>query len=146
MKFRREEVPFAFYLSKTKNLRRAMSFKLLITTTFMTVILGAAQLQASTCLTGGCHDQIISHKYIHGPVAAEQAGVMGCVTCHIPGEKKCSANSAGNFKPMADSSTMCQMCHSKGNDTLHSAENIDCLQCHDPHGSETSAVFERKSK
>lgn len=123
-----------------------MSFKLLITTACLTAVLGSAQLQASTCLTGGCHEKITSHKYIHGPIAAEQAGVMGCIACHVPADKECTATTAGTFKPMAASSTMCQTCHTKGNDTLHAAEEIDCLKCHDPHGSDTSPVFERNNR
>ena len=120
-----------------------MVFKVTFTVLFTTFVLGATQLQASNCLTGECHATLTAHKYIHGPVAAEQAGVMGCVACHIPGGKKCTKNSAGSFKIVAPPVTMCQSCHTKGNDSLHSAEELDCLECHDPHGSDTSPVFKR---
>jgi len=123
-----------------------MSVKISITTAFTAAVLFASQVQAASCLTGGCHEQMVSKKYLHGPIAAEQADVMGCKACHIPAGKECSIDQAGTFKPLAPSITMCQTCHAKGNDTLHSAEELDCLQCHDPHGSDTSPVFERNRK
>jgi hypothetical protein len=120
-----------------------MSFKLLLTTVFLSAALGTVQLQARTCLTGDCHQALTSKKYIHGPIAAESAGALGCETCHIPAGKECSKSEAGEFRPLAPPITMCQICHAKGNDTLHSAKEMDCLKCHDPHGSDTSPVFER---
>lgn len=110
---------------------------------FMSAVIAASQLQAATCLTGGCHEAFTSRKYVHGPIAAEHAGTMGCVRCHIPADKSCSENEAGAFKMLAPPNTMCQSCHSKGSSTQHSAKEIDCLTCHDPHGSDTSPVFER---
>lgn len=120
--------------------------KILLPTVFISALLSISQLQAGTCLTGGCHQALTEKKYIHGPIAAEQAGVTSCVTCHIPAGQKCSENKAGSFKPLAPSVTMCQTCHAAGNDSLHTAENIECLDCHDPHGSDTSPVFERKKQ
>jgi hypothetical protein len=120
-----------------------MSFKLFLTTVFLTAVLGPALLQAGQCLTADCHSAFSVKKYVHGPIAAEQAGAKGCVACHIPAGKECSATEAGKFNILAPPNTMCQSCHAKGNDTLHSAKELDCLKCHDPHGSDTSPVFER---
>lgn len=120
-----------------------MSFKFFFTTVVLTAALGTVQSHAGTCLTGDCHRALTSKKYIHGPIAAELAGALGCETCHIPAGKKCSASQAGKFRPLSPPITMCQICHAKGNDTLHTAQETDCLKCHDPHGSDTSPVFER---
>lgn len=123
-----------------------MSFKLFFTTVFLSAALGAVQAEAGTCLTGDCHRALISKKYVHGPIAAEHAGAMGCVVCHIPAGKECSESEAGKFRPLAPPIIMCQTCHAKGNDTLHTVKEMDCLKCHDPHGSDTSQVFERSAK
>lgn len=98
---------------------------------------------AGTCLTGDCHNGLTDQRYLHGPVAAEQAGAMGCIACHFPTEKKCTKTEKGVFKELAKSTIMCQTCHAKGTDSLHSAKDLDCLECHDPHGSNTSPIFKR---
>ncbi|MDW7774200.1 MAG: cytochrome c3 family protein [Desulfobulbaceae bacterium] len=122
-----------------------MSFKISIAAALMTAVLAASSLQASNCLTGGCHEKIIAGKYIHGPVAAEQAGAKGCITCHIPAGRECSENAAGSFQPLPPADTMCRMCHTRENDTRHTEKEQDCLKCHDPHGSDTSPVFLRET-
>jgi hypothetical protein len=103
----------------------------------------ALPARAQTCLTGACHQQIAAHKYLHGPVAAEQSGNHGCTACHVPAGRECSQGKGGAFKPMAASTQMCQTCHSKGTGTQHSAKKIDCLKCHDPHGSNRGIDLQR---
>lgn len=139
------ELPhFPFSVSGTKFSRQTMARTTLIPTVLISVLLAVTQVEAGTCLTGGCHQALTEKKYLHGPIAAEQAGVTSCVTCHIPAGEECSESTPGSFKPLAPAGTMCQTCHTAGNDSLHTAENIECLECHDPHGSDTSPVFERK--
>ena len=100
-------------------------------------------LQAQTCLSSGCHQQIAAHKHLHGPVAAEQSGNHGCIACHVPAGQECTQSKKGSFKPLAPSVQMCQTCHSKGTGTQHSSKKIDCLKCHDPHGSDLGIDLQR---
>lgn len=106
---------------------------------FFLLAVGQAQpTQAASCLSGGCHQEIAARKYLHGPIAAEQADNKGCVACHIPAARECAPDRAGSFQPLAPSARMCQVCHSRGTGTQHSIKQIDCLKCHDPHGSNRS--------
>jgi len=114
-----------------------MSFKLVFATVFTCTLPFTVQAGAATCLTSGCHQALTAQKYVHGPIAAEQAGGKGCTACHIPAGKKCSRTQAGSFKPLAEPEKMCQVCHSRENGTQHSAEKTNCLECHDPHCSDT---------
>ena len=95
------------------------------------------------CLTGGCHQQLAATKYLHGPVAAEMAGVKACEMCHVSTSVKCSSSKGGKFS--FKSRELCSICHSKGTGSQHSDKKISskCLKCHDPHGSETSRYMLR---
>ncbi len=107
------------------------------------IILGTEDLAlAATCLDN-CHQPLVSTKYLHGPVAAEQAGAKGCIMCHQQSGKACTSNKAGKFT--LKKKDMCLLCHKKGTGTQHSATKDNCLKCHDPHGSETSPFMVRKS-
>ncbi|MHB8810199.1 MAG: hypothetical protein ACYC9M_09325 [Desulfobulbaceae bacterium] len=115
-----------------------MNWRLIV---FCFFLLAAGQVQptrAASCLSGGCHQEIGARKYLHGPIAAEQAGNKGCVACHVPAGRECAQGRAGSFQPLAPSTRMCQVCHSRGTGTQHSSKQIDCLKCHDPHGSNRS--------
>lgn len=101
------------------------------------------EAKAATCLSGTCHAEIGATKFLHGPVASEQAGRAGCVACHVPAGKPCSQGEKGVFKPLAPSAMICQLCHSSGTGTQHSTQKIDCLKCHDPHGSNKGAELQR---
>lgn len=120
-----------------------MCLKLFFSAVFMSTLLCNVQAGAATCLTGGCHQALTSQKYVHGPIAAEQAGAKGCVACHIPAGKKCTQAKAGSFKPLAQPDKMCRICHSRGNGSQHSAKKINCLKCHDPHGSDKGPELKR---
>lgn len=110
---------------------------------FLLALCVANEAVASECLNGSCHANLTKTKYLHGPVAAEQAGAKGCVACHVPAGRICSNGKKGVFKPMLKSVKMCQMCHTKGTGTQHSSKNLDCLKCHDPHGSNKSISLKR---
>ena len=110
---------------------------------FCAFLLAPASSWAATCVDGGCHSSLTKTRYVHGPVAAEALGVKGCVMCHVPDGKACADGRAGHFKPTRPSVQMCQTCHARGHGSQHTAKDIDCLNCHDPHGSETSPQFNR---
>jgi len=120
-----------------------MSIKVLFSGTILLIIFQVLQAQAATCLTGGCHQQLVSTKYLHGPVAAEQMGVKGCISCHVPAGRACTQTKGGVFKPMQPAYKMCQHCHSRGHGSQHTARKLDCLKCHDPHGSSRTPTLNR---
>jgi hypothetical protein len=103
----------------------------------------AGESEASSCLTGNCHKPLTETKYLHGPVAAELAGAKGCIACHVPAGKSCSQNKKGSFKPLEPAIKMCRLCHAQGTGTQHSSKKVDCLKCHDPHGSNKNAELKR---
>lgn len=110
---------------------------------FMLASLLTAESWAASCLSGSCHKPLATTKYLHGPVAAELAGAKGCVTCHVPAGKACTQKKKGVFRPLASSGKMCKICHSRGTGTQHSTKKVNCLKCHDPHGSNKSARLKR---
>lgn len=119
-----------------------MARSLVATLLFLTLFL-IGDSEAAQCLNGSCHANLVKSKYLHGPVAAELAGAKGCVACHIPAGRICSKGKKGAFKPMLKSVRMCQVCHTSGTGTQHSNQNLDCLRCHDPHGSNKSSSLNR---
>ncbi len=100
--------------------------------------LWSGRSMAQECLNGSCHQGLTKVRYLHGPVAAEMAGVKACVICHEPVGAKCTSSKAGVFK--LKSKALCLTCHDKGTGSQHSQGLVEsqCLLCHDPHGSETS--------
>ncbi|MEN8143174.1 MAG: cytochrome c3 family protein [Thermodesulfobacteriota bacterium] len=108
------------------------------------VVAGADAAPGMGCLTGDCHQQLTATEYVHGPVAAEMAGVKACEMCHVPTAVKCSSRRGGKFS--YKSKELCTICHNKGTGSQHSEEEIEvkCLKCHDPHGSETSRYMLRQ--
>ena len=113
-----------------------MLVKSVTTLIIMLATILPGESEAASCLTGDCHKFLSKTKYLHGPVAAEMAGTQGCVACHVPAGKSCSSGKKGAFKPLAPASQMCKLCHARGTGTQHSTKKIDCLKCHDPHGSD----------
>lgn len=102
------------------------------------LFLDPGAVMAKGCLTGGCHQQLTQVQYVHGPVAAEMAGVDGCVMCHLPSGPSCTAAGAGHFT--LREKDLCLICHEKGVGTQHTESEVEdkCLTCHLPHGSEVS--------
>ena len=106
-------------------------------------IAAAVPAVAGTCIAGTCHESIIAPKYLHGPVAAEEAGVEGCITCHIPGGAKCTATKAGKYRFKTKKDRLCLMCHERGTGTQHTRAGSRCLSCHSPHSSESGSNLMR---
>lgn len=124
-------------------MRDNVSFGLALLTFLAILLVNITEAVARGCMDGGCHQELVKVKYMHGPVAAEMAGVNGCEMCHIPSGVKCSANSAGSY--ILKSKGLCVTCHAQGVGTQHSAAEIEnkCLQCHAPHGSTFSRYMLR---
>jgi len=119
-----------------RKIRRERNKAVLISL-FLLLVFPADRGEAATCLTGDCHREVAEREYLHGPVAAEQIGGQGCIACHVPDGETCSADKGGMFKPLPAAVEMCRFCHSQGAASTHSAENSECLDCHDPHGSDS---------
>jgi predicted CXXCH cytochrome family protein len=124
---------------------RRLPGKVLLTGLFLCMAVPAVRGDAATCLTGGCHNALVEKKYLHGPIAAEQIGGQGCVACHVPDGEVCSQDKGGRFKPLPAAVVMCQFCHSKDATTMHTAENSECLDCHNPHGSDVGPELLRQA-
>jgi predicted CXXCH cytochrome family protein len=99
---------------------------------------------SGTCIEGGCHSDKVNYKYLHGPIATEEAGGKGCVSCHVPKGAACSASEGGVFELVASKDGLCFYCHEKDTGTEHSARTTGCLYCHSPHGSNTDPKLVRK--
>lgn len=117
----------------------------LLSITLAALALGPATAAAGTCIAGGCHRPIVSMKFLHGPVAAEEAGAEGCVSCHIPAGASCTASKGGKFALKTKEDRLCLLCHERGTGTQHTRTRINCLSCHAPHGSDQSAALMRAS-
>ena len=120
-----------------------MLVKSVTTAIFLLATVLAGESEAASCLTGNCHKPLTATKYLHGPIAAEMAGAKGCVACHVPAGKPCSQGKKGAFKPLVSAAKMCKICHAQGTGTQHSSKKIDCLKCHNPHGSDKNSELKR---
>ncbi|GAB4257570.1 MAG: hypothetical protein Kow0092_04550 [Deferrisomatales bacterium] len=98
---------------------------------------------AGTCIDGGCHQEIVSTRYLHGPVAAEELGVEGCVSCHVPAGAPCTASAAGRYRFKTKEERLCLLCHERGTGTRHTQGRSKCLSCHSPHGSDSGTNLMR---
>jgi predicted CXXCH cytochrome family protein len=107
-------------------------------------LLFPAAVAAEGCLNASCHQELTQVRYLHGPVAAELAGVDGCVMCHVPSGSSCTATRAGKFT--IKQKDICFICHEKGAGTQHTESEVEskCLYCHVPHGSDLSPQMLRK--
>lgn len=106
-------------------------------------IVTAVPALAGTCIAGSCHDSVVAAKFLHGPVAAEEAGVEGCITCHVPTGAQCSASKAGSYRFKTKKDRLCLMCHERGTGSQHTRAGSRCLSCHSPHGSDKSTSMMR---
>lgn len=75
--------------------------------------------QKDACIKGGCHQDMLKPKFVHGPVA-----VQDCHFCHRQtGDHK--------FALVAKVPELCYLCHEQGKNRL-----AGCGKCHDPHGTD----------
>ena len=87
---------------------------------------------------GGCHDAVVSHRVLHGPVAAGECGACHDVDA-TPGRRRISVK---NSTASGDTSGLCVACHKENGERLKQAHRHApvaagrCTACHDPHGSE----------
>lgn len=102
------------------------------------LVAGSPRAQAAGCAAGECHKKLVSAKFLHGPVAAEEAGAEGCVSCHVPAGRPCAPGTAGAFSLKTKKERLCFLCHDRGTATQHTKTRTDCLACHNPHASESS--------
>ncbi len=108
-------------------------------------VLGPLSASGGTCVTGGCHKDILASKFLHGPVAAEEAGAEGCASCHVPSGAPCTATRAGQYAFKTKEDRLCLLCHDRGTGSQHTRSRAGCLTCHAPHGSEESYKMMRAS-
>ena len=108
------------------------------------LLLSAAAANAASCLDGGCHGAVIKFKFLHGPLALEQnMGGKGCVSCHKPSGKPCTAKTAGQYTYAEEKEKLCTLCHDKSESPKHIARTSGCLRCHSPHGSDKTVTLLR---
>lgn len=79
------------------------------------------------CTTGGCHADVVSRRFLHGPV-----GQRSCEPCHLDLEPR-----DHTFRFPDDREKLCYRCHAvEMRDVIHDpVAKGDCTACHDPHGS-----------
>jgi len=124
-------------------MRTDLFFGLILLSASLFPCFATGEAIAQGCMNGGCHQELLKSKYMHGPVAAEMAGINGCQMCHISSGSKCTPKRGGSYKTKAKG--LCSTCHSKGTSTRHSDKEIEskCLKCHNPHGSNISRYMLR---
>lgn len=109
-------------------------------------LLPSGAAAAGNCIAGGCHKAIVAAKFVHGPVAAEGAGGVGCASCHVPAGAPCTAKKAGVFQFKTKVERLCLLCHERETATQHTRTRGNCLSCHSPHGSDQSYKLLRAGK
>ncbi len=92
-----------------------------------------------SCLTGRCHSDLATAKFIHGPIGG---GI--CPICHNSGEAPRKALPPVHPAVRIESAARaCLLCHEEIRallelDSIHSpVEDGYCIDCHDPHQSDS---------
>ena len=88
-------------------------------------------LRSPDCTTNGCHAETLAHTFQHGPTA-----VFDCRACHEDDD-----HAAHTFQIKTEGRGLCDFCHidkagTEGPVVHEPLAKGDCLECHDPHGSE----------
>ncbi len=94
--------------------------------------------KSSNCLASECHDSMKSQAVIHYPIESER-----CKACHQQKNNNHPAETGEDFTTTANGAALCSQCHATySGGTIHSpvAEG-ECLECHDPHGSDYQALL-----
>ena len=87
------------------------------------------------CLTSGCHVQLTQTRWVHGPTA-----IGACSVCHVSE----GAPEAHEFSPSGASQETCFSCHPSDSSREHIHDpygNVQCLECHDPHGGDRKSLI-----
>ncbi|WP_305044169.1 cytochrome c3 family protein [Geoalkalibacter sp.] len=96
-------------------------------------LLAAGMVEASGagCLTAECHGELGKARHLHGPV-----GVGECMSCHRQ-TKGAHPQAGSEMSLVAEGDALCRLCHADprvGKEHAHSALEMGCTSCHDPHG------------
>jgi predicted CXXCH cytochrome family protein len=85
-------------------------------------------MQGKTCTAAGCHDTLLTKKFVHGPVAQGT-----CPACHEQAEPAQHA-----FRPSYPPESLCKVCHIVQDKNYVHTPSLkgDCGGCHDPHQSD----------
>ncbi len=105
--------------------------------------LAATTALAASCVDNGCHQTQMSYKYLHGPLAAEEAGMDGCNMCHVPEGAPCTASRSGSYKMAYSRDALCISCHEKSESPSHVGRVKGCIKCHSSHGSNKDSMMLR---
>lgn len=93
---------------------------------------------AASCVSGDCHSFIEEYDHLHW---SGFSGTGECRGCHT-GE-----GDLHEFE-IEESPELCASCHEDlagrmaKERTVHEAAEVDCLDCHDPHGGDVKAMLE----
>ncbi|WP_429885401.1 cytochrome c3 family protein [Geoalkalibacter halelectricus] len=113
---------------------------LVVALTLLAVLLPRFAEAAFTqgCLTAECHGDLGKARHVHAPVALGE-----CQSCHQTGA---GAHRGGGAKAglVAEGDALCLLCHAdpRGrHPNVHSALDLGCTACHDPHGGAYSGML-----
>jgi predicted CXXCH cytochrome family protein len=92
------------------------------------VVPSAADMEGKTCIDFGCHADLQTKAFVHGPVAKGM-----CSPCHTQVQPN-----AHEFRPTYTQETLCLACHTLTlkNQVHQPVREGRCVDCHDPHQSE----------
>jgi predicted CXXCH cytochrome family protein len=84
----------------------------------------------ASCMTAGCHQQLGTTRWVHGPVAVGE-----CAVCH----ESIGSPEQHEFKPTEPDASTCVTCHAPQEQAAFQHEPFalgTCTDCHNPHGGQ----------
>ncbi len=99
---------------------------------------GPPMSRVTSCIDNGCHSDVTSTPWIHGPTAAG-----ACVMCHEYEDPLLHT-----FALKRTGAQLCDFCHIGKTDSaglfVHDpVSKGECLSCHDPHGGNSPALLKQ---
>lgn len=94
---------------------------------------------AQTCIAGGCHQALVETRNSHQPAAAGD-----CLFCHRQKSAEHAQDSDTSFHLTFSGNRLCQQCHEDAAAVHASVAGIECLSCHDPHGSDAPSLLKEE--